>query len=562
MLSHACASGKHPSLCYTGRRPAAQYFAAGGRIGKAMSERTRKLAWAAVIVASATAISRVVGLGREVLTAGVYGVTADYNTFVSVSVVPNLIRQLFADAAISAAFVPVLTALLAAGDVERARRLTATLLGFMLAAVGAVCLVLILAATPVVRAIYPELTGSSHTATLAAQYLQILVPTILVLALAGVLTGVLYAHERFTMPAVVSIVWNLVIIAFMAVWHSSWGVYALAWGTLVGTVVELVLLGFAMRAAGEPLRVNFHFGDPYLRRVLALMVPITITLGILNFNALIDTYFAQFVSDHAAAEIGYSFRLYQLPQGIFAVTIGTVLFPSLSRFAAQNDMGRFRDTLSMGVRQMVFVSLPFLAWFTVLAAPVVRLVYQRGTFTATATHEVSLALAAFALGLTFANVNIMFNRSFQSMQRPWLPLYVGLANLGLNAILDWVLLGPLGVAGITLSTSLVSIFNLVLLVWLLRRQVGRIDGRRIAAAAGAALLCGGALAAVSAGVWYALRGFATGGFLPLLAAVLAAVGAGAAVYIGLAKALKLEELTTVWRILRRRRVAPAPSAAE
>ena len=130
-----------------------------------MSEHRRKLAWAAVIVASATAISRVVGLGREVITAGLYGVTADYNTYVSVSVVPNLIRQLFADAAISAAFVPVLTALLAAGDVERARRLTGTLLGFMLAVVGAVCLVLILAATPVVKAIYPELTGTSEMAS-------------------------------------------------------------------------------------------------------------------------------------------------------------------------------------------------------------------------------------------------------------------------------------------------------------------------------------------------------------------------------------------------------------
>ena len=525
-----------------------------------MSERRRKLAWAAVIVASATAISRVVGLGREVLTAGIYGVTADYNTFVSVSVVPNLIRQLFADAAISAAFVPVLTALLTAGDTERARRLTGTLLGFMLAVVGAVCVVLILAATPIVRTIYPELTGSSHTAQLAASILQILVPTVLVLALAGVLTGVLYAHERFTMPAVVSIVWNLVIIVFMVVWHEQWGVYALAWGTLVGTVVELILLGFAMRAAGEPLRINFHFGDPYLRRVLALMIPITITLGILNFNALIDTYFAQFVSDHAAAEIGYSFRLYQLPQGIFAVTIGTVLFPSLSRFAASHDMDRFRDTLSMGVRQMIFVSLPFLAWFTVLAAPIVRLVYQRGTFTPTATHEVSLALAAFTLGLTFANVNIMFNRSFQSMQKPWLPLYVGLVNLGLNAILDWILLGPLGVAGITLSTSIVSIFNLVLLVWLLRRQVGRIDGRRIGAAAGKALACGVALAAVSAGLWYALRGFAAGGFPQLLVAVLVAVGAGGLVYVGLARLLKLEELAEVWRLLRRRRAEPVAPA--
>jgi len=526
-----------------------------------MSERTRKLAWAAVIVASATAISRVVGLGREVLTAGVYGVTPDYNVFVSVSVVPNLIRQLFADAAISAAFVPVLTALLTAGDVERARRLTGTLLGFMLAVVGALCVVLILGATPVVQAIYPKLTGTSHMAALAAQLLQILVPTVLVLALAGVLTGVLYSHERFTMPAVVSIVWNLVIIAFMAIWHEQWGVYALAWGTLVGTVVELILLGFAMRAAGEPLRLNFHFGDPYLRRVLALMVPITITLGILNFNALIDTYFAQFVSDHAAAEIGYSFRLYQLPQGIFAVTIGTILFPTLSRFAAQDDMGRFRETLSLGVRQMIYVSLPFLVWFTVLAAPIVRLVYQRGTFDATATHEVSLALAAFTLGLTFANVNIMFNRSFQSMQKPWLPLYVGLANLGLNAILDWVLLKPLGVAGITLSTSIVSAFNLILLVWLLRRLIGRIDGRRIAKAAGGAFVGAAALAVFSGGLWFALHGFAARGFVPLLLSVFVSVGAGGLAYLRVSKVLGLEELATVRRLWRRQERGGGAGAA-
>jgi putative peptidoglycan lipid II flippase len=518
-----------------------------------MSEHRRKLAWAAVIVASATAISRVVGLGREVITAGLYGVTADYNTYVSVSVVPNLIRQLFADAAISAAFVPVLTALLAAGDVERARRLTGTLLGFMLAVVGAVCLVLILASTPVVKTIYPELTATSHMTQLAAHYLQILVPTVLVLALAGVLTGVLYAHERFTMPAVVSIVWNLVIIAFMVVWHAQWGVYALAWGTLVGTVVELVLLGLAMRAAGEPLTLNFHFRDPYLRRVLALMVPITITLGILNFNALIDTYFAQYVSDHAAAEIGYSFRLYQLPQGIFAVTIGTILFPTLSRFAAQKNMDEFRETLSLGVRQMIYVSLPFLAWFTILAVPIVRLVYQRGTFDAAATQEVAWALAAFTLGLTFSNVNIMFNRSFQSLQRPWLPLYVGLANLGLNAVLDWILLKPLGVAGITLSTSIVSIFNMVVLVWLLRRQIGLIDGRRIAKSAGGAILAAAGLTLVSGGLWFALHWFAKLGFLPLFVSVVVAVLAGGLTYLRISKVLGLEELASVRRLWSRKR---------
>jgi len=518
-----------------------------------MSEHKRKLAWAAVIVASATALSRVVGLGREVITAGVYGATPAYNTFVSVSVVPSLIQQLFADAAISAAFVPVLTALIAAGEQDRARRLAATLLGFMLVVVGVVCVVLILLASPIVRAIYPHLTTTSSSAALAAHMLQILVPTVLVLALAGVLTGVLYSHERFTMPAVMSIVWNLVIIAFIAVFNASWGVYALAWGTLAGTVVELILLVFAMRAAREPIGIDFHFGDPYLRRVLALMVPITITLGILNFNALIDTYFAQYVSDSAAAYIRYSFRLYQLPQGIFAVTVGTVLFPSLARFAAQRDMDRFRETLSTGIRQMIFVSLPFLAWFTILAAPIVRLIYQRGQFGAADTQQVAWALAAFTLGLTFANVNIMFNRGFQSLQRPWLPLYVGLANLALNAVLDWVLLKPFGVAGITLSTSLVSIFNLVVLVFLLRRVVGRIDGRRIARAAGGAAAAAVALAVVSGVLWFALHWFARLGFVPLLLSVVVSVGAGGLVYLRISKVLGLEELAAVRKLWSRRR---------
>ena len=182
------------------------------------------------------------------------------------------------------------------------------------------------------------------------------------------------------MPAVVSIVWNLTIIAAIALFHDSLGVDAIAWGMLVGTLLEVAMLAGAARYHGRWLWPRFGLGDPLLRRVLLLMVPITITLGVLNFNALIGTWFAQFVSDRAAAEIGYAFRLYQLPQGIFAVTIGTVLFPSLSRFAAQKDEVRFRDTVSLGVRQMVFVSLPFVAWFAVMPAAFVQLVYERGQF--------------------------------------------------------------------------------------------------------------------------------------------------------------------------------------
>lgn len=517
-----------------------------------MSDHTRKLALAAVIVASATAVSRLTGLGREVITAAVYGVDPDYNTFVSVSVIPQLVQQLFADAAISAAFVPVFTALLTEGERERAYRLAANLLGLIVVVVGLAVVVLALAAGPLTRWMYPELTGTPAGAGLAADLLRILVPTILFLSLAGAISGVLYSFERFTMPAVVSIVWNLTIIAAIAAFHGSLGVDAIAWGMLVGTVLEVVMLAGTQRYHGRWLWPRFGLGDPLLRRVLLLMVPITITLGILNFNSLIATWFAQFVSDRAAAEIGYAFRLYQLPQGIFAVTIGTVLFPSLSRFAAQRDRARFRETVSLGVRQMVFVSLPFVAWFAVMPAAFVELVYQRGNFGPSATTEVAGALAFFSIGLVFANANIMLNRSFQSMQKPWLPLYVAVGNLVVNFVLCWLLYRPLGVRGITLSMATVSAVNFAALFALLRRDVGRIGGRAITAAAAGALGCAAALALTSYGTWRALHGLAGRGFWGLLATATAVVLAGAAVYLGLAKLLGLEELAVVRQVLRRR----------
>ena len=176
------------------------------------------------------------------------------------------------------------------------------------------------------------------------------------------------------------------------------------------------------------------------------MVPITITLGILNFNALMDTFFAQFVSNRAAAEIGYSFRLYQLPQGIFAVTIGTILFPSLSRFAAHEESDAFARPSRWACARWSSCRCP--SWRgsrccrAVRAARVPARRLRRARL-----PRVAPALAGFTAGLAFANANIMFNRGFQSMQRPWLPLYAALVNLALNAVLDWVLLGPLGVAG-------------------------------------------------------------------------------------------------------------------
>jgi putative peptidoglycan lipid II flippase len=516
-----------------------------------------------VLVASATGISRIVGVAREILTASAYGTSVQLSTFASVSVIPNLIRQLFADAAISAAFVPVFTMLFSKGERERAYRLASSLLSFMLVVVGALVVLLVVVAPVIIGTFYSHLAAVAYVDQLAVNMLRILLPTVLLFSVSGVLIGVLYSFERFTMPAVISIVWNLVIIAFIAFFSrpSSLGIYALVIGTLVGTVAELLLLLIPLRGLDMKWSVAFGWRDPLLHRVLALMVPVTITLGILNFNALVDFYFAQFVSDRTAAYINYAFRLYQLPQGMFAITIGTVLFPTLSRFAAEHDIGRFRDTLSLGVRQIFFVSFPFVAWFVVVPHSVVQVIYQHGHFGPLDTALVAPVLAYFTLGMAFANVNIMFNRGFQSMQRPWLPLYVGLVNLGLNALLDWVLYKPLGARGIVLSTSIVSAFNFVALLWLMRRQIDFVDGRRILRSLAKILACTAALAAVSFGLWSGLHHFADRGLGRLILAVVLVFGISGLSYLAAARLLRVEELSVV-RLLWRRGTKPVSTGAD
>jgi putative peptidoglycan lipid II flippase len=377
-----------------------------------------------------------------------------------------------------------------------------------------------------------------------------------VLSCAGLVTSILYSFERFTMPAIVSIVWNAIIIVFIVALAPALPahqrIYALVLGSVTGMAAQFALLVWAMRGLGFRVRLSARFDDPLLRRVLLLMVPVTISIGILNFNGLIDQAFAWLVSAAAPSQIYYAFRLFQLPQGIFAVTVAVVLFPSLARFAAQQDLTSFRETLTLGVRQIFFVCLPFVAWFLVIPQAIVRLIYQHGHFTAASTHQVAGALAMSALGLAFASGAMMFTRGFQSLQRPWLPLFVGVVNLALNAVLDWLLYKPLGVRGITLATSVTSIWAFFALVFLMRRHLGGLRLRAVVDGVARMVVCAALLAAVSYALWRALQGVADSGLGGLLGAVVVAFAGGGVVYVAAARLLRVEELAMVRRLLRRR----------
>jgi putative peptidoglycan lipid II flippase len=276
------------------------------------------------------------------------------------------------------------------------------------------------------------------------------------------------------------------------------------------------------------------------------MVPITIGLGLINLNAVVDTFFAARLIDkyQAPSTINAAFRLYMLPQGMFSVAVATVLFPSLARLASRKDLDGFRATVATGIRQIAFLLVPASVVSAVLAEPIVRIVYQRGDFTSRQTPVVAASLAAFSLGLVFNGFMLMLNRAFFSLQHPWTPTWVALANLGLNAVLDAAFY-KLGIWGIPLSTSLVNIAGTAALLVLLRRRLGLIEMRRTA---NTVVRIGGAsivVAGVAYGCWRGLDEAVGRAFWAQLISLGTALVAATVVYLGACWALRVRELDTL-----------------
>jgi putative peptidoglycan lipid II flippase len=260
-----------------------------------------------------------------------------------------------------------------------------------------------------------------------------------------------------------------------------------------------------LRGRDGRLHAVIDWHDPAVKQVFLLMLPVSLGLGLINVNAVIDTLFASRLIDPklSPSAIDAAFRIYMLPQGMFSVAVATVLFPALSRLAARGDLVGFRNTVGLGLRQIAFLLLPASAVTAVLAEPIVRLLYQRGDFTPDQTPVVAAALAAFSFGLAFNGAMLMLNRAFFSLQSPWTPTAVALGNLGLNAALDAVFF-RLGTWGIPLATSVVNIAGTAALLALLRPRGGSPDVPQTLRSAALITVASALAAGAAYGAWYGL----------------------------------------------------------
>ncbi len=319
---------------------------------------------------------------------------------------------------------------------------------------------------------------------------------------------------------------------------------------MIGTLIQVLLPVPWLRGRDGRLQLVLDWRDPAVKQVFALMIPVTISLGLINFNAVIDSLFASRLIDPnlAPSAIDKAFRLYMLPQGMFSVAVATVLFPTLSRAAARGDLDEFRRTVSTGLRQIGFLLVPASVVSAVLAEPIVRLCYQRGHFTAHQTTVVAGALAAFSAGLTFNGAMLMLNRAFFSLQSNWMPTAIALGNLALNAALDGAFYS-FGVWGIPLSTSVVNLAGTAALLWVLRGRLGRIGLTDTVSALVritlASLVTGGAAFLV----WRLLDHVVGRSWFAQVVSLGVALVEGLAVYVfvsGLLRVRELEALLRLW----------------
>ncbi len=507
------------------------------------------------IFSIATGLSRLVGLVREIAVASFFGTSGPFSAFTIAFQIPNLVSNLFANAALSAAFVPVFTDMLEQKRRKEAFRLASTLFWIMLIALGAITAFFILAA----GFIMPLFTGSTFKGALdplTAGLARVLFPVVLILGLNGLLVGILQSYDHFSIPAISPAVWNVVILVLLLAIRPHFHgeeqqLYVYAAAILAATFVQLLMATGALGRIDFRLQFHIDWRDPRIKQVFTLMLPVTIGLGIVNLDQLLNSVFGTLVSDEAPRAIDNAFRVYMLPQGLFSVAVATVLFPTLSRMASRRDAAQMRRAIGVGMRQINLLLIPAAAFMIVLPTPIVRLLFQRGHFTAHSTHIVALALFWFAFSLPFGGVNLLLTRTFFALQRPWIPTRLAALNIVVDIIVSVGLYKPFGIAGLIIGTVAANAVMTALQIHRLRIGFnGRLEGAQTTMITARIAVASVLLGTVSWAVWRLCDKLLGTSLLAQIVCLSAAGGAGLFVYVRAVFAMRVPEAHQVQRLIR------------
>ena len=509
------------------------------------------------VISLAVTASRVLGLVRDQVFAALFGAGLQYDAFLTAFRIPNLLRDLFAEGALSAAFVTTFTQVQQIKGEQEAFRLSNRVATALVLLLSAICIAGWIFTPSIVYWLAPGFFDVPGKADLTIHLTRIMIPFLLLIALAAKAMGILNARNNFAIPAIAPVFFNLgSVIAglfFGFIVGNFLGlnpIEGMAFGTLVGGFLQFAVQWPSLRRAGFRYRPMLSFTDPGVRQIMRLMGPAIIGTAAVQINVFVNTNFASEIVDPVTGAVlngpvswlSYAFRFMQFPIGVFGVAIATAALPPLSRSTANPDFNEFRQTLAHSLALVFLLCIPSAVGLAVLGRPIVGLVFEHGKFTSFDTAQTANALAAYAIGLAgYAAVKVL-SPAFYALNDARTPMLISIASIAVNYVMNSLLVGSFGHVGLAFSTSTVALVNFLLLALFMRRRLGRLGGRRLGATV---LRVSGASCAMAATAWLASDSLS---HLPLRGVALhfiqvsAAIGLAALVFYLSCRFLRVEEL--------------------
>jgi putative peptidoglycan lipid II flippase len=515
---------------------------------------------AAGIIGLAVMCSRVLGLARELIFAALFGGGRALDAFTVAFRIPNLLRDLFAEGALSTAFVTTFSKTIARGGDEAAWRLANKVATITALVLGALCVLGMIFSDQLVGLLAPGF--DQDKAALTAHLTRIMFPFILLVSMAALVMGMLNAKNVFGVPAMASsffnigsIIGGLVLGYWLDPHFGPRALIGLAFATVIGGTLQLAVQLPSLARLGYRFRPDLRWRDAGVKSVLLLMGPSVIAASTTQFNVLINSIFASGLEDGAIFWLAAAFRLMQLPLGIFGVALGTVTLPLLSRLVVAGRMDAFRSELARAMRWALLLTLPAMAGLMMLAEPIISVVYQHGKFNAYQTAQAAGALRYYAIGLAgYAALKVLVN-AFYALDRRKTPMMVSFLAVGLNLLFNWIFTIRLGWGhrGLAFSTGCIATFNFLLLYLLMQFQLKGLESRRLLLLLVKVAVASGALVAVcAASSHWLLADWPQQSLWIKLPALLATVLAGAAAFAACGVLLHIEELKDLRDAVRRR----------
>ncbi|MDD5491863.1 MAG: murein biosynthesis integral membrane protein MurJ [bacterium] len=482
-------------------------------------------------VSGATLLSRILGYLRDMVVASRFGNGWAADTFYLAFRIPNLLRDLLGEGSLSSGFIPVFSECLVKKGKNEAASLYSACLGIMLVILSGVTLLGMVFAPAIVKLIAWGWWDKPEQLALAVTLTRIMFPFIAFISLSALAMGVLNSLQVFFIPAVAPMMLSIFEIAAV-VWLvplMKVPVEGLAWGVLLGGLFQLLWQIPSLAKNGFFNKLILQV-TPEIKKIGILVIPVAVGSGVRQLNVLVDQVCASFLQDGSIMALYYANRLYQLPLALFGISVATVALPAMSQAAAKQDLPQLKQTFSLSLRMIMFTLVPSTIGLIILGQPIIKLLFEHGSFNTQGTALTAFALAFYSLGLVFFAGAKIGASAFYALQDTKTPVKIAIAAMVLNAILNIILMQFLNVGGLALATSISAAFNMAALIYILRKRIGALGVRQIWASMQKVLLAGAAMGVVCylAQKW-----------------IIIALVIGFVVYIGMAYVLKIEELRYV-----------------